>query len=456
MYFCNDTNIFKDIPPKGITNEFMQKHAAVCVYKKYTSNETDVVDEIVTLPERSIINEETIPTARVVVRSDENASKIKISEELDIIDSNSLLNAYETIQPDKTVKTDLSEFYQDLHGYIDINFEGATEKDFSPQRAVLQKQANAMEMITKILGRLQFNYKVTQGEINLSLVSQKFHIAALMPTEAQVNECADIVRPIYNKYKERNQLDAKQIEKELKAKLLPFLQRIEPTSSIHDMTVTRTIHPNEDDTDDDENSTIFSDVSSFDESSDLQSGTDDVSLSSSESSDILTNTSEQEFTAEEISDVNSTDENELFSGLLSGKYKWKERAEDLWRDIKREIISKTRKKTISEDQAKRMAAREDFIAEYQRKGHKYKSLDEYITHFINSPRNSSGSGILYSHRQYKMIFAEWRDKSFLSPVKKRGGNPGKINEETIECLITTVLDYPETTDRERATYLNMD
>lgn len=459
IYFCNDSNILKDIPPKGITNEFLQKHAAVCVYEKNILNETDDIDEILTLPERSTpVNEEAITRARVVARSDENPSKIIISEELDIIDNDILQYQYATIQPDKNIKTDLSEIYKDIHGYLDINFEGSSDQDFLPQRAQLQKQADTLEMITKILGRLPFNYKVTQGEINLSLVSQKLHVAALIPTEAQVNECADIVRQIFNKYKERKQLDAKQIEKELKKKLRPFLETIEPNGA---MTVTRTIHPNGDATGEDEDTNSLCDEGTVDyESSDLQSDSDDdFSLSSSESNDDmqLTNTTEPEFTAEEISDVNSTDENELFSGLLSGKYKWKERVEDLGRDIIREIISKTRKKpsSQSDDQVRRMAAREDFITEYQRKGHKYKSLDEFIDHFINSRRNSSASGILYSHRQYKMIFSEWSDKGFLSPVKKRGGNPGKITEETLECLITTVLDYPEATDRERATYLNM-
>ena len=417
--FCNDTSIREKIP-KGLNEKAIKLHACLLVYEEIDRIDDIDINSFIEL--KSEIHQQQdshhdfgSPSQVVsIVTDEERQNRITIPDEPDEIENISISTNYRSCQPDKTVKTNLHNIFNDIHGFIDADFTGSPINDFGPNEAVYQKRANCLAIITRILGRLPFNYRVTQGDVNLSMVTHQLNIQAIIPSDEQVIECAVIVKQIFNRWKESEEIEEKEIEKEIKAALNEVIQSIPPTGP------------------------------TFSVSQSMQDSEDD---------------NEQiDYSSSDISDLNGNNEDEIFTGLLSEHYKWRERKENFGAEIISAILDEVNKQNndiSTNDQSLRNDLRTTLIESYLENGHNHTSISKFIDDFMKTRASFCGANRLeYSKRQYLAIIQDWMKDGQITTVKKRGGSHGKVTRETLECLITTVLDFPDATDSERAVYLN--
>ena len=404
FYYCNDDSI-QQVAPRGVNNEYLTKHATLITYQ---ITDEEFRPDILSLP--TISHDDASPSIEkpknVFMPTEIESDKIAMSPHPIHMSITELIQTYNLVVPNKNLKTNLQEHYKGIHGFLDIDIEGAPTKDFGPESAKYQNNANVLATICRILGRLPFNYHVTQGETNAAEVIHKLNIHALIPSQEQVFDAANAVRDIYHRYKDNANYQEEDILSEITNALQPLLREMEYEEDAIDA---------------------------------QQEG-------------------ESNITSTQMSNPNGDNEDELFLTGLSKKYKWHERLEDFGEDTIDEILKKIHheeEETLTSDQQKRLNLKEKFIHEYDNHAAEYKSPRDFILSFIKRRETTCGDNeINYSERQYYEILTEYLNTGEIPSVKKRGGNPGKVTKETLECLIVTVLDFPDATDHERAEYLN--
>lgn len=90
-----------------------------------------------------------------------------------------------------------------------------------------------------------------------------------------------------------------------------------------------------------------------------------------------------------------------------------------------------------------------------RGSHKFTSIVKFAQDWVEQ-RNKAVS---IEEKRYKVstildIIRKYYETGSPKKAKNKGGKPYKITQDTIRCLVASVLDFPDATDQERTLYLN--
>lgn len=415
--FINDSRVSHS-PPSDLNTQQIYKNAALCTYIRcegalegvfkiedyaVTSNEQIQQPHAGTqdqeLPNPRIIRDievrrrgiEDLHDGALFLHTSRENELIDIPKELDEIQ---LDDTWKNNNHESTIKTNLHEIYLYLHGFIDADLSKGPDKDIKCSDPKYQKIFDKLAMIVKILGKTRFNYKETLGNQNAENIADVLNIQALLPTCEQAKEAAERVSEYIS------QIDDNRI---------PPYQVMEA-----------------------ELTTILNDLI---EKTPMKVGSD--------------------FYTSNTGTINQQEEEIFYS--LDKSYNWKARCDELDATTITDAIIELNSNENEEtnDVRKRNELRtklwKDFLCDF----HLFETKESFIHDWV-SKRNTGklDSDLTFTEGYALKILNDCIDNNGVVLASKRGGAKPKVTPEVMKCLVTTVLDFPDATDAERADYLN--
>ena len=453
--FCNDAKIKRNVPLPKINQNKVERHTAFLVY---------VQIDFAKLPRNYATDYFTVcnPTVTEVNTSQATQSCSTVTEENEIklpvchaVDPSREVVINEEYHPtslegyvlssntsDSTIN--ISQHITDLHGFLRTDPEGSPPQDYICDKPKYQTILNNLAKFTRVLSRIRFNFKVSQGDDNLALLADRLRINTLLPTEAQIIEAATRVEEVFNINKTKKNLDVESIEKVLYAVLQNIIETTQTDETQH------ILHERED------NSQLTQNAQSQQELEECQLN-DPRDISRANTVNVESLPQLPNFESSSLSDPNGSDEEEMFKHDELGRwYKWRERMSDFSNELIEEAISKLleelQNSSETQDTRARNLLKQNIINEYLRTS--CKNVSQFAQKWVRERNVSRIEGeITYTERYVCEIIEDYLNDD-LKPTKKRGGAPSKVTRETLKCLLCTVLDYPDATDAERTEYLN--
>lgn len=382
---------------------------------------------------------------------------------------------YEPIEPESTsvssnhatTSVPLHEHFETLHGYIRTTFdpEKIIKTDYKADAAKYQTWAVNLGKFCKVLAKLPFNYKISQGDDNWALLVNKLNIKALMPTQEQVHEAAIRVHHVFELNKNKKNLDVASIEKVLYNELYDILTSTATDNQEHEM---RNVHSDqyrddsilEDERHEDNEDTCNDETTEeciADDEREIH--THSSQSQNAQSRQLNYDSSNQRWFSDTLSDPNGTHEDEMFHKTLGSWYKWKERVSDFGEAVIEQALNALLQQLEEEEPTQDMIRRDELkrriIEQWQQTGKNFADPTAFAKKWVET-RNTHKlpSEITYSVRSVTDFIVKWTLRNRIDPTGKRGGAPKKYTLETLKCLLCTVLDYPDATSKERADYIN--
>ena len=296
----------------------------------------------------------------------------------------------------RSCQINLHDEFLYLDGTLDVDDTNAPGFDYKSVPRMFQRKADIIAMFTSVLSSIKFNYKLNNGDTNASLLHEALNISAYIATDEQILSAIELVKPIFYKYMETEKLPDK---KKLETELYDALHlKLEETAL------------------DDSDTPNYS---------------------------ILTTEEEDQYVE------------------LGEKYDYKQRVDDMQIGAILEhimhILQKENKGSETEYQIKANSLKNALYEGYKREKLLNPNISPraYAEEWANKRNDSKApEEIAYSaNYTYRLLLAFDENESII-PTKSRGGNNTVLNDEIIKCVIATVLDFPEATDRQRTEFIN--
>ena len=345
-------------------------------------------------PYDSHTNSTNIHGNALFIKSDNEKNLIDIPKE---ITEEKLDETWTNNVHDHTIKTNLHDTYLYLHGFINAALDRGPINDIQCSEPIYQKKFDVLSQVIKILGKCKFNYKETIGAQNAETTADTLQIQALIPSKEQAIEAADLVRDYIKRINVKKNPSYESMEEDINLLLGALISKIDSK--------------------------------------------DDCYSSYSKTTDQI-----------------EQDEENIFYSLGKG-YNWKARAEEL--DIsliteKLVCINEASKETEeTEEIIKRNALRDKLWNDFNRDIKFFHTKEQFVKDWI-AKRNAGKleDDLSFSENYAIRLLNKFLKNNGVVYTKKRGGAKSKLTTEALECLITTVFDFPDATDTERTDYIN--
>ena len=336
----------------------------------------------------------------------------------------------------------LHESFTSLHGFIKTDPQNIITNNYIADDTRYQTIADNLSKFCRVLSRLKFNFKVTQGDTNLSQLASKLKINALIPSKEQIKEAANRVIAVFDLNKDKRNLDIKSIEKILYQELYDIITRSATDSRTHDVIYNTGDALDKSEEEEKERNIDSSDNEIAEENNQMECVDSDnraigsQHISHSQDIDEAMYPFNSQFFSRSISDPDGSNEDEMFTMRLGKWYKWKERISDFGEQIVEEALDKLLKDSgnskITDDMQERDDLKARIIRDYEQS--QCKNANEFAKNWIQK-RNASKlpNELTYTVKSITVL---------------------KYTIETLKCLLCTILDYPDATVEERRFYLN--
>ena len=332
-------------------------------------------------------------------------------EEIDI-------SSFATKTHNHRIQSNVHEYFRYLHGYLNTDMRNSPEHEYQCDEPKFVKKAKLLKMFQITLGRIAFNYHVSIGDINASILAEKFHLTSLLPTDQQVVEAGNSIYRLYNSYF----LD----------ETIPFPTQDEVNTKIQELlspmlpTISHEANPE------------YRDIEELDEH--------EQNAVRSQMNQVL-DAVEYQRTNDGINSFIKLDHN----------YNWRDRCIDIGEDIIQELSEIADEETNKDFRTKYQENRDDLnqmlwndYLEYQGS-----NLKEFAEAWCARRKSAiTAKEKCYAPKTVIEYIKKWSDLDGPPKTKPKGGMNKKVTKELINCLITTVLDFPEATDSERTDYIN--
>ena len=372
---------------------------------------------------------------------------------------------------------DIHSDYKYLHGYLRI-VNGEKPKEYNGRVPKYQPHADLLKAFQMELGKLKFNYTITTGEQNAEITATKYNLTSILPTVDQVKDAGNALFAEYEKYiskfEQRGEFPTEEkISKKIKEILNPLLITQPPRTDQHtqnqgnaqQLVQNQSTHPMH----------TRSQVQTGEQRSD-----NDQTIPSPQEREIHYQSEQttQQGPAQQreetpidniIEYLEDNDGNRAFLRLDS-RYNWRERMLEISQSVIEQLANlgnqsddeqegeeeeshEYKRETIYQNEKNKLNRKlwKDFIT--NRLNHI--SISDFAEKWAQERARAIVDGELkYSPKTIMKLIRQWQKTDGPNDVKTKGGGLKKITDDTIKCLITTVLDFPEATDLERCEYIN--
>lgn len=139
----------------------------------------------------------------------------------------------------------------------------------------------------------------------------------------------------------------------------------------------------------------------------------------------------------------------------NGDYDWKERIDSLGLNSIMEAIQSKHGHAETVPNDKTTNLRKKFWDDYQSQRKKFKTDKEFVKSWCEKRSEMVAKGELtFSESTALKLLSEFKANEGITETKKRPGIAPKITDQSRLCLLSTVMDYPFLTDKERTDFLN--
>ena len=402
-FYINQNSVLKELPTQ-FSNTKIQQKAVLLFYQK--NNGVAYNETIFIMPTKKI-SSSYIKSSETIGSSAPNVNKLNQNHPLYLLtpDASKLLEIPDVLhnQPlDKTYKLmdhpsdnyiNLHDQFKYLHGTLDVDDNGAPNFLYATDKRAYQKDSDLLQLFTSCLSNIKFNYNIKNGEVNASIIADHLEIEALIASDEQIVACATAVDELFNYYLKQKVNPAKDILiTKLQEILLPFQSSLQY---------------------------------------------------------------EQE--PQSYSSIQSEEEDQFIA--LGEKYNYLQRIDDLAiqpivEQITSILESENELKKNTEYQEKSNQLKQKMFEEYTLVRDKI-SKKEFVQSFIQK-RNETRepTALTYDVNYAYKLLIQFDENEGIIPTKARGGNNSVVNKDIILCLVATVFDFPEATDKERTMFVN--
>ena len=191
---ATDTNEdINSISDQTLTRASQQLHQSVI----YADHDTVNLENEHDAQDQSITHNVGISSESALVLNYEDGQNVGIDippyEEIDI-------STFATKTHNHRIQSNVHEYFRYLHGYLNTDMSNSPENEYRCDEPKFAKKAKLLKMFQVTLGRIAFNYHVSIGDANASILADKFHLTSLLPTDQQVVEAGNSLYRLYNSY----------------------------------------------------------------------------------------------------------------------------------------------------------------------------------------------------------------------------------------------------------------